>query len=135
MQLKTSEIKSYREKQLELQLGICPLCYRGIAPSEAALDHCHRTGMVRRVLHRTCNSVEGRILHWAKRNGKIEYTKFIRNLLEYWSQDYSLNPIHPNHDKAKRVRKKKVRRVRKPVRSSRNTKQVLRKKVQKPLVE
>jgi hypothetical protein len=104
MQLKTSEIKSYRENQLAAQNYICPLCRRRIEPTEAALDHCHRTGMVRRVVHRWCNAVLGRIENWAGRSG-IDRIAFIKYTVLYLEAD-TTKVLHPTHGK----RKKRVRR-------------------------
>jgi hypothetical protein len=57
-QLKSTEIPKLREKLLEKQNGICPICKRDI--KDACLDHSHTkrikgTGFIRGVLCRTCN--------------------------------------------------------------------------------
>ncbi len=103
------EIKEYRERLIRKQRGRCPLCGEPLLPEEAALDHCHKTGHVRRALHRSCNAAEGKILHWAGiRSRGDDPEKFLKNLLKYWKQDYTNNPIHPTHGK-KRRRKKRTR--------------------------
>lgn len=108
MQLTTNKIKPYREKRLEEQGGICPLCGLEIEDGQATLDHCHDSGHVRQVLHRSCNGAEGRILSWAGQRSKGDNpVEFLHNLLDYWSQDYSSNPLHPSHGKPKRKRKRR----------------------------
>ncbi|QHJ82582.1 MAG: hypothetical protein [Bacteriophage sp.] len=60
---------------LHKQGGICPLCGERInvgtqgRGSDYALDHCHTTGEVRGVLHRACNSAEGKVRHAVSRWG------------------------------------------------------------------
>lgn len=113
MKLKAKEIKEYREKQIKKQKGMCPLCRTPLAIEDATLDHCHETGHVRRALHRSCNSAEGRILIWAGRRSRGDSAiDFIRNLAKYWNKDYSNNPLHHTHGavKRKRVRKRPARR-------------------------
>ena len=60
MKLKYNEIKSYREQQLSLQDNRCFLC-GDVVVDDAVLDHCHKTGLLRKVLHRGCNSLLGKI--------------------------------------------------------------------------
>ena len=105
MKLKTSEIKAYRENQLRNQGSICPLCLTKIEKNEATLDHCHVTGNVRHVLHRSCNGAEGRILSWAGRRSKGSCPKtFLKNLIRYWEMDFQENPLHPKHGLPKKRR-------------------------------
>ena len=106
--LKASEIKAYREKQLEAQAFICPLCYRSILPSEAALDHCHSTGKVRRVLHRWCNSVLGRVENWATRSG-INKIEFLKSTVAYLEAPQTI-VTHPSHGKKRRKANGKAKR-------------------------
>jgi len=105
--LKQREIKEYRESLLKKQRGICPLCREEIQLEEATLDHCHETGRVRQVLHRSCNAGEGRVLAWAGRRSRgNDADLWLRNLLRYWKKNYTNNPIHPVHGR-KRPRKRK----------------------------
>jgi len=96
--LKSKDIRKYRETQLRKQNSICPLCGTRIKFDDAVLDHNHQNGEVRMVLHRQCNQVEGRVLSWITRTGKgVHPVEFLQNLLKYWDQDYSKNPLHPTH--------------------------------------
>ena len=96
---------------LKAQGGICPLCLTGILPKEAALDHDHNTGHVRCVLHKSCNSAEGRIVSWAKRSRAKDPYFFLKNLYDLHRKDYSSNPIHPTHltDNEKEIKKLRKR--------------------------
>ena len=114
MKLKNKEKAEYRAKLLKEQDGICPLCEKEIFPGEDTLDHDHDTGYVRRVLHRSCNQVDGRIKSWIKRSRADDNLLFLRNLVQYWESDYSMMPIHPNHldeieKEIKTLKKKKTR--------------------------
>lgn len=96
--LKPKEVPDLRKRLLAAQRGICPICGKGILPKDAVLDHDHETGRCRQVLHRTCNSIEGRVLSWLKRNGQgVRPITMLRNLLDYWMQDYEEQPFHPTH--------------------------------------
>lgn len=129
--LKPREVAEHRAKLLKAQNYRCFLCKKPITTDQAALDHDHGTGQCREVLHRNCNSIEGRVLSWLKRGG-VAPLQFLKNLVQYWEQDYSQNPIHPNHktEGAKHVLKLK-RRLRKAKRVS--TKARLKREIQEHL--
>ena len=112
--LKDREIKEYREQELKRQHYICPLCKEPLLADEATLDHCHVTGHVRGVLHRSCNAGEGRVLTWAGRRSRGDDPDlWLRNLLRYWKKDYSKNPLHPTHGRKRVRRKRKTKRKKK----------------------
>lgn len=122
--LKNKDIAPLRAKLLAAQGGLCGICGEPVKPTEAVLDHDHATGHVRTVLHRVCNSTEGRIRNWCIRSGR-DPDEFIKQVAEYWEQDYTANPIHPLHRTPtdKKVLELK-RRIKKAKRAS--TKQRLR---------
>ena len=106
--MKNKDLKPYRLALLEKQGYICPLCELELLPEDAVLDHCHTTGHLRQVLHRSCNSAEGWILHWAGRRSEgDDPVKFVSNTLRYWHEDYTDNPIHPTHGKPRKRRAKR----------------------------
>lgn len=108
--LKASEIKDYRERQVNRQKGICPLCKEPLKFEDATLDHCHTSGHVRMALHRSCNGAEGRILSWAgKRSRGDDPIAFLRNLISYWQRDFANKPLHHTHGAKKRRRKRQPR--------------------------
>lgn len=117
--LKNNELESYRLKLLKEQNYICPLCETTITVDEAVLDHQHGgTGNIRAVLHRSCNSSEGRILTFAsKRCRSDDPVKFIKNLLSYWDKDFTDNPVHPSEKIPEEIQRLKLKRKLKKLKS------------------
>lgn len=79
------------------QGGKCPLCELRIdlsvtgKGSDYAMDHCHETGEVRALLHRSCNSMEGKVKEaigsWGSKSHKYEDVRRVaRNLVQYWDE-------------------------------------------------
>ena len=100
--LKQKDLPEFRQKLYEEQLKVCPLCKLEIPKGEEVLDHDHATGLVRAVLHRDCNSLEGIITNFLSRRGKGLMTsggifEFLSNLFWYIRRDYTHNPYHPKH--------------------------------------
>lgn len=59
--IKYKDIPSVRNYLIEQQNYRCALCDDIIEEGKAVLDHDHRSGIIRRVLHRGCNSMLGKI--------------------------------------------------------------------------
>ena len=99
MKLKTTEVKAFREQQWQLQQGCCALCNEPVDPTEAVLDHCHKTGYLRGVLHRGCNSLLGKIENNMPRSrvdlGRL--SKIAANLIKYLVADPISEKLHPTH--------------------------------------
>jgi hypothetical protein len=113
MRLKQNEIKNYREELLKRQGGVCVLCNLPIT-SDPVLDHNHVSGLCRAVLHRHCNTIEGKLTNWLKSFGKdVDPSVLFSGLLEYWDRDWTDNPVHPTHrtpeEKQIRTLKKRVK--------------------------
>ncbi|QDP62318.1 MAG: hypothetical protein Unbinned8472contig1000_18 [Prokaryotic dsDNA virus sp.] len=95
------------------------MCERVIPEGKAVLDHNHKTGYVRSVLCNCCNRCES-ITKTFRRYGMPEecLPVFLENLLEYWKQDFSENPLHPKHksetEKLIKVNKKKLKDSKRP---------------------
>lgn len=94
-----SQQRSFVFKILNEQNGICPLCNKPIdlkIKGEAVMDHCHETGLVRGVLHRSCNAAEGKVANAAGRWGAktMDYDTgvipYLENLVAYLKR-----PKHP----------------------------------------
>jgi len=66
--LKPKDIKPLREKLLQDQMNLCAICHEHVTPEEAVLDHCHKTGYIRAVLHRWCNAYIGHMENNQLRN-------------------------------------------------------------------
>lgn len=113
--IKANQVKGIREAAVKRQRYKCPLCKEELKIEDAVLDHCHKSGHIRRALHRSCNAAEGRILHWAGvRSRGDDPIAFLKSLITYWKADYTANPIHHTHGR-------KRRRKRRPRMKKRNT--------------
>ena len=95
--LTAAQVKLFRETLLKKQGGKCALCGEKIQPGEAVLDHDHKTGHCRAVLHRGCNAMLGHIENNAPRHklsSAARLSSFCRNLVKYRFADYTGNPLH-----------------------------------------
>lgn len=75
--LKPSEVKAYREERIIVQGGVCELCGLPLSINDAVLDHSHKYGWIRGVLHRGCNALLGKIENNYKRVGVPDLEKFL----------------------------------------------------------
>lgn len=101
VKLKRTEIKSYRERQLKQQQHLCALC-GDLIIDDAVLDHDHKTGLIRSVLHRGCNSMLGKIENNMPRS-RITIARlnaFARNLVTYITDKHT-DILHPTHKEPK----------------------------------
>ena len=118
MRIKPKDIKPLRETMLQEQLGSCAICREPVAAEEAVLDHCHKTGYIRSVLHRGCNAYIGHMENNLARN-LISPTRLFQILANFSSYIQNYKPIlHPTHrtpeERKERARKRaKAKRVKK----------------------
>lgn len=98
MKLKYSEVKPLREKLLQEQTGCCALCQHPVI-NDAVLDHCHKTGVIRGVLHRGCNALLGKIENNMPRNrvDMGQLAKIAENLIKYLVATPKSEFLHPTH--------------------------------------
>ena len=98
LKLKYKEVKPLREKLLKDQGGCCLLCQQPIL-DDAVLDHCHKTGAIRGVLHRGCNALLGKIENNMPRSrvdlGRL--ANISKNLIKYLTADPASEFLHPTH--------------------------------------
>ncbi len=129
-QLKQKDLKPLRERYYALQNKKCPLLNCEYPLEEAVVDHCHSTkketvgvdgkGLVRGVIHRQANSMEGKITNSWRRLGLhkfgITLPDFLRNLatfLENPPMDH-LKLIHPTEqEKPKKLKKASYNKLKK----------------------
>ena len=116
MKLKYTEVKTYREQQLQAQNHNCALCGERI-DGDAVLDHCHKTGLLRKVLHRGCNALLGKIENNMARNG-VDYMRleiFASNLAAYISTEWTtvLHPTYKTPEERRELSKKRAKARRK----------------------
>ena len=99
MKLKYSEIKTFRHQQLIKQLNCCSLCGDPVAEDQAVLDHDHKSGQLRGVLHRGCNSLLGKIENSMPRSlvdiGRL--ANISKNLIKYLTADAVSELLHPTY--------------------------------------
>ena len=113
--LKPSEVADYRKQLLAIQNQMCMLCNEIIEDGKAVLDHDHKTGHIRGVLHRGCNAMEGVVVNNMARN--LMTWARLEQLFERmrWYQEQQQPVLHPTHRTAeeRKVRAKKRAKARK----------------------
>jgi hypothetical protein len=117
--LKGAELKAFRLELLAKQGSKCAICNEFCPEDKAVLDHCHKGGQVRAVLHRGCNALLGKVENNAPRYGvKLErLISFLAGASAYIDthRENATGLIHPSHrtpeEKAAR-RKAKAKRER-----------------------
>ena len=105
-QIRTKDIAQVRADLLTQQGGLCALCGEVIEPGKAVLDHDHRSGQIRGVLHRGCNALEGQIVNALPRN--LITPARLAEIFSRWAQYHQdLKPmLHPRHKPKKPAKKK-----------------------------
>lgn len=95
--LKHSDIAQVRADLLTQQHGLCGLCGEIIHTGQAVLDHDHKSGQIRGVLHRGCNALEGQIVNALPRN--LITPERLAVIFQRWAQYHQdLKPmLHPKH--------------------------------------
>lgn len=128
-QLKQPELKKIRRYLHKKQGGVCPILNQPFPLSEMVVDHQHMTkaenvgidgaGLVRGVIQRQANVIEGKLTNAYRRYGLHKYditlSDFLRNLAAYLEQ-HNLPYIHPNEKpKAPKLKKASYNKLRKLV--------------------
>lgn len=121
--IKRSDVAALRTTLLSNQGGVCGICEHPCDPSDAALDHDHKSGRVRMVVHKDCNILLGKIENFVGRYGKRLVTEgrleeFLEGCVWYMGTDWSDNPYHWMHkteeDKLRLKYQRLMRRSKKP---------------------
>lgn len=124
--LARSQMRAWAYRHLQtVQNGVCPLCHLPIdmkIKGEGVIDHDHDTGRIRGVLHRSCNSAEGKVSNaaarWgAKSSAYHDIIKFLEATVAYLKMEPTCM-IYPTHktpeEKAEAAKqKRRVRAVQK----------------------
>lgn len=106
------------------QGGLCAVCKKEISlqvmgnKSDYVVDHCHETGEIRGVLHRSCNAAEGKVTNaagrWGAKSTKYEdIIPFLEQLVQYLkgSQENGTGLMYPDHaTPEQKVQKARVKR-------------------------
>ena len=73
------------------QNGLCPICGKDltrVATSNLAVDHDHTTGVIRALIHKGCNGLEGKLLRllrtWGKAKGQHEAIEILKRVIRFW---------------------------------------------------
>ena len=109
--LKAAAVRAYRELELASQGGLCALCGEPIETGKAVLDHDHKTGRIRGVLHRGCNALEGTITNALPRN--LLTPARLAGIFANWERYHStpkdvLHPLHRTPEERKARTKKRA---------------------------
>lgn len=88
------------------QNGKCPITgrdLRAMTPVNRVVDHCHKTGVIRAVLPRAINGLEGKVqallLRWGGCANQSEMIKMLRGLADYMELHRTPQTewLHPEH--------------------------------------
>jgi hypothetical protein len=113
--IKASEIPIVKAALLAKQDYKCCLCPEPLTVSTSCLDHNHRSGLIRGVLCRNCNGIEGKIFNLANRAKRTMPVKdFLGRVILYWikhetNQTGLYHPLHKTDDEKRERRNKKAR--------------------------
>ena len=104
--LRQASLAEFRKEVLAEQKGLCALCRLPCETSEAVVDHCHSSGFIRGVLHRSCNALLGKIENNYKRVGIPDLAKFLAGV-QLYRQECRYSIYHPTY----RTKKEKAKRA------------------------
>jgi len=100
VQLTNKDLPTTRLRLLNEQGQLCALCHQTIT-GRAVVDHDHKSGLIRGVLHSQCNWMLGKIEAAQRRSGQKDFARLSAEYLEL--EPTSL--LYPK--KAKRRKRKK----------------------------
>lgn len=70
-QIETKHLESVRKQLVLKQKNVCAICGQGFTRADGpVVDHDHDTGVIRGVIHRSCNMAEGKLKVKANRGHK-----------------------------------------------------------------
>lgn len=120
MKIKPKDMPATRLAMLANQNGLCGMCQQALTIEDAVMDHDHKTGIVRSVAHRACNSLEGKIVNAAVRFGVKDLPALLGHLAAYHElhkedQTGLIYPTHksPEEKKLAAAKKRKATRLKK----------------------
>jgi hypothetical protein len=117
--LNARTLTEWRSTQAEAQGNRCALCGDAFSPKNPPVgDHCHTTGLMRKVLHRGCNAALGHVENNAPRyflTDPVRLAKWARNIAPYINPAQYPAVYHPTHktdDEKRELRNKRARKAR-----------------------
>lgn len=133
-EIKQSQLKDLRKKILQHQNNKCALCLTDLSkdPKNQNVDHQHCTkseelgvngaGLIRGVLCRNCNALEGKFWNNSKRYGLVDNDDpigsridWILNLLQYYKHNYQEveKVLHPSERRVQKMSKTEYNKLKK----------------------
>jgi hypothetical protein len=115
--IKTAEIPIVKLALLK-ENSTCRLCPEQLTIASACLDHDHKTGLIRGILCRNCNGIEGKIFNLANRAKRTLTPKdFLGQIILYWikhetDQTGLYHPLHKTVDEKRIATNAKARKRR-----------------------
>lgn len=112
--LSRAMMPAWKVRQLKVeQAGNCAICGKPVdlaLPKEGVVDHNHDTGEIRGVLHRSCNSAEGKVANavgsWGSKNTSYPaIIDWLCKLLVYYTKP-GCGMIYPTHVDAATAKEK-----------------------------
>lgn len=126
--LSRSMMRSWAARHLTtVQQNLCPLCQKFIdlrIKGEGVIDHDHKSGEIRGILHRSCNAAEGKVTNAAARWGAksqdtLAVVQYLQNIVGYLTRPGAglIYPMHKGEDERRDDRNRKVREARAAVKA------------------
>lgn len=115
------DMAKVRAELFRKQQGLCPISHRplpGLMSTNLAIDHDHDTGVVRAVLPKGINGLEGKVKNlldrWGQCTSVYERIAILRRLADYWElhitpQTEYIYPTHKTPDEQRLLRNKRSR--------------------------
>lgn len=117
--IKTSDIPRVKQAILAKRQNFeCAICPQKLTVATGCLDHDHSTGLIRGVLCRNCNGIEGKIKNLVVRGRRtLTHKDYLGKIILYWithekDQTGLLHPIHLDEEQKRVKRNTKARKVR-----------------------
>lgn len=112
--VRPKDLAAFRIKLLADQGGKCAITGQKLTPDTAVVDHCHRTGEIRGVLHRGVNTLLGNLENNRARAGlsdDVLFAKFLKGVLQYLhtARTGVLYPTHKTEEEKRVARNKRAR--------------------------
>ena len=119
--LKIKDVPAYRYALVVKQGYVCGLCGFSLEGKVANLDHDHKTGLVRSVLCRQCNTLLGKIENFLNTYGHDNAPTFLSHVEAYmvYHKNNPGNVYHPSYKTPEE--KKAARNARARARRSKKT--------------
>lgn len=126
--LKAKDVGSTRLLLLEQQGYRCGICGGECSIEQAVLDHDHKHGHVRAVLHRGCNAVEGKIVNALRRYAIKDPAAFLLGLVKYHevhaeNRTGLIHPVHKTPEEKAALAKARAKKKREALRAEKNKKE------------